>query len=91
MDKKSTKDQNTGRAFMDIVGSAHYSYAGKYLADFSLSASDSSLLKPGNRWGVFPSVGAGWVLSEENFIKARGSTSSRCVHHTVSPVVPTTP
>lgn len=70
MDKKSTKDQNTGRAFMDIVGSAHYSYAGKYLADFSLSGSDSSLLKPGNRWGVFPSVGAGWVLSEENFMKA---------------------
>lgn len=70
MDKKSTKDQNTGRAFMDIVGSAHYSYAGKYLADFSLSGSASSLLKPGNRWGVFPSVGAGWVLSEENFMKA---------------------
>ena len=70
MDKKSTKDQNTGRAFMDIVGSAHYSYAGKYLADFSLSGADSSLLKPGNRWGVFPSVGAGWVLSEENFMKA---------------------
>ena len=70
MDKKSTKDQNTGRAFMDIVGSAHYSYAGKYLADFSLSGADPSLLKPGNRWGVFPSVGAGWVLSEENFMKA---------------------
>lgn len=47
MDKKSTKDQNTGRAFMDIVGSAHYSYAGKYLADFSLSGADSSLLKLG--------------------------------------------
>lgn len=69
MDKKNTKDQNTGRAFMDIVGAAHYAYAGKYLADFSLSGSASSILKPGNRWGVFPSIGAGWIVSEEAFAK----------------------
>lgn len=69
MDKKNSKDQNTGRAFMDIVGSIHYAYDNRYLLDFTMSGSASSILAPGNRWGIFPAVGAGWVLSEENFMK----------------------
>lgn len=69
MDKKNSKDQNTGRAFMDIVGSIHYAYDNRYLLDFTMSGSASSILAPDNRWGIFPAVGAGWVLSEENFMK----------------------
>lgn len=69
MDKRNTKDQNSGRAYMDIIGSAHYSYNNRYLLDFSLNGSASSLLDPSNRWGIFPAVGAGWILSEEDFMK----------------------
>ena len=69
MDKTSSKGRNTGRAFMDVVGQAHYSYANRYLVDFSLSGSASSILDPDKRWGIFPALGAGWVLSEESFMK----------------------
>ena len=69
MDKTNSKDQNTGRAFMDVVGSAHYVYDNRYLLDFSLSGSASSILDPDDRWGIFPAVGAGWILSEESFLK----------------------
>lgn len=69
MYKKTAKDQNTGRAFMDVVGSAHYAYDQRYLVDFSLTGSASSILDPDNRWGVFPAIGLGWVLSEEEFLR----------------------
>lgn len=69
MDKTSVKGKNNGRAFMDVVGQAHYSYANRYLVDFSLSGSASSVLEPGKRWGIFPAVGAGWILSEEEIFK----------------------
>lgn len=69
MDKLSKKENNSGRAFMDVIGQAHYSYANRYLVDFSLSGSASSVLVPSDRWGVFPAIGAGWILSNEEFIK----------------------
>lgn len=69
MDKTKSKGRNNGRAFMDVIGQAHYAYNNRYLVDFSLSGSASSILDPDNRWGIFPAVGAGWVLSEEDFLK----------------------
>lgn len=69
MDKTKSKGRNTGRAFMDIIGQAHYTYNNRYLVDFSLSGSASSILDPDNRWGIFPAIGGGWILSEEDFIK----------------------
>lgn len=69
MDKNTVKDRNKSTAFMNVVAQAHYVYNSRYLLDVSLSGSASSVLEPGNRWGIFPSVGAGWVLSEEDFLK----------------------
>lgn len=69
MDKMMKRGQNSSRAFMDIVGQAHYAYKNRYLLDVSLSASASSVLNPDNRWGFFPSVGLGWILSNENAFK----------------------
>ena len=69
MDKTTSKGQNTSRAFMDIVGQVHYAYANRYMLDVSLSGSASSVLNPKDRWGIFPSVGAAWALSEEKFLK----------------------
>lgn len=69
MDKTKSKGRNTGRAFMDVMGQVHYSYNHRYLLDFSLSGSASSILDPDNRWGIFPAVGAGWILSKEDFMK----------------------
>ena len=51
-------------------GRLNYEYAGKYLLQASLraDAADSSVLPLATRWGYFPAVSAGWVLSNENFM-----------------------
>lgn len=70
MDKLTRRGQNKGRAFMDVAGQAHYTYKGRYLLDVAVSASAASVLDPDDRWGFFPSIGAGWVMSEEDVFKA---------------------
>lgn len=70
MDKIGSKDQNASRAFIDVVGQAHYAYDHRYVLDVSLSGSAASILEPGHRWGIFPSVGAAWVMSEEAAFKS---------------------
>ncbi len=68
MDKNTVNSQNASRSFMDVIGQVHYSYKDRYILDFSVSGSASSVLEPGRRWGVFPAAGAAWVLSEEPFM-----------------------
>ena len=48
---------------------AHYAYNKRYLADLALVYSGSSRLAPGTKWAFSPTFSAGWVLSEENFLK----------------------
>lgn len=69
MDKQTNKGANTSYAFMDVVAQGHYAYNNRYLLDIAMSGSAASILEPGHRWGLFPSIGAGWVLSEEDFLK----------------------
>lgn len=71
MDRMDRDGQNASRAYMDMVGQAHYSYKNRYLLDFALSGSASSVLEPNHRWGIFPSIGAGWILSEESWMKGK--------------------
>jgi TonB-linked SusC/RagA family outer membrane protein len=44
-----------------------YGYDSKYLLSLTMRADGSS--KYQEKWGYFPSVGLGWVLSQENFMK----------------------
>ena len=48
---------------------AHYAHKKRYLADLALMCSGSSRLAPGTKWAFAPTISAGWVLSEENFMK----------------------
>ena len=52
-------------------GRLNYDYAGKYLAQFSLraDAADLSVLPKEKRWGYFPAVSLGWVISNEKFME----------------------
>lgn len=45
----------------------HVSYAKKYMLDLSLVESGSSRLAPGTKWNFSPTVGLGWVISNEDF------------------------
>ncbi len=52
-----------------INGGASYSYNKRYFVDFSFSYDGSDEFAPGHRFGFFPAVSAGWLLSNEEFLK----------------------
>lgn len=52
-----------------VFGRVIYSYADRYLFQANVRHDGSSRFAKGYRWGTFPSFSAGWVLSEEKFMK----------------------
>jgi len=58
-------------ANMSYFGRVGYTYDNKYFfqANFRADAYDSSKLDPEHRWGYFPSVSAGWTISNEKWMK----------------------
>ncbi len=50
-----------------FVGAANYSYADRYLVDFSYRATGSSVYGSDNHWGGFWSAGAGWNIHKEKW------------------------
>jgi TonB-linked SusC/RagA family outer membrane protein len=52
-----------------------YNYQGKYLLTGAIRADGSSRFGSENRWGIFPSVSAGWVLSDEGFLNTSDKVS----------------
>lgn len=52
-----------------ILASANYAYDNRYLVDLSARRNASSVFGANNRWGTFWSVGLGWNLHHESFIK----------------------
>ena len=64
---------NSGNAseytYNSYFGRAIYNYDNRYLLQANLRRDGSSRFSQKYRWGTFPSVSAGWVLSEEEFMK----------------------
>ena len=68
---------------ISYFGRINYDYAEKYMLSLILRRDGSSNFAPGHRWGTFPSVSAGWVITNEpwmagvrnalSFLKLRGS------------------
>jgi TonB-linked SusC/RagA family outer membrane protein len=56
-------------ALTSYFGRVSYSYREKYMATAVLRADASSIFMQGHRWGYFPSISAGWVISEESFFQ----------------------
>ncbi|WP_091150209.1 TonB-dependent receptor [Mucilaginibacter pineti] len=50
------------------IGRLKYDYKSKYLFEATLRADASARFAPEKRWGYFPGVSAGWVLSREKFL-----------------------
>ncbi|MBE8714878.1 SusC/RagA family TonB-linked outer membrane protein [Sphingobacterium hungaricum] len=48
----------------------NYNYDSKYFLSASFRTDGSSRFGPDNKWGIFPSVSAGWTLSNEDFYDA---------------------
>lgn len=64
---------NSGTAsewtLFSLFGSTSYVFDDKYMVTANLRADASSRFSESNRWGYFPSISAGWKISDENFMK----------------------
>lgn len=49
------------------VGRATYNYDDRYFLDGNIAYTGSEKFAPGLRFGTFPSIGGGWVVSNEEF------------------------
>ena len=70
----------TGWATQSIFGRINYNFNEKFLLEFAVRNDGSSRFSEGNKWGVFPSLSAGYILFDENnnqgiidFLKFRAS------------------
>ena len=59
-------------AAASVYGRATYAYDSRYLAEVNLRYDGSSRFHSRSRWGLFPSISAGWRISEEDFMKGSG-------------------
>ncbi|WP_346238366.1 TonB-dependent receptor [Niabella insulamsoli] len=77
-DQKNAAVPNKFQGYSFKIG---YDYLQKYLMDFNLGYNGSDRFKSGERYGLFPALGLGWNISNENFfhvnainlLKLRGS------------------
>jgi len=56
-------------ALMSYFASGTYGYKNKYFVTSTLRADASSRFGPNNKWGYFPSVSGGWIISKESFME----------------------
>lgn len=58
---------------MSYFGRVNYNFNEKYMLSAIMRADGNSKFAPGKRWGYFPSVSAGWVISNEKFMAKTAS------------------
>jgi TonB-linked SusC/RagA family outer membrane protein len=73
----ATSGKNIGGSVGDVrreslIGRVSYSYDSRYLISASIRRDGSSIFGTGYHYGVFPSVSAGWVTSNEKFYSSSG-------------------
>jgi TonB-linked SusC/RagA family outer membrane protein len=70
----SSKINNSGSkeswAIQSYLGRVNYDYKSRYLLSASIRVDQTSRIAKNNRTGVFPGASAGWVISEEDFMKS---------------------
>lgn len=57
-------------AMRSYFGRINYVYKGRYLFETNVRRDGTSRFSPENRWGTFPSLSAGWRISEEAFMES---------------------
>ena len=55
--------------FQGLAARGTYSFDDKYMAEVNLGYNGSETFSTGNRFGLFPSLGFGWIMSKENFFE----------------------
>lgn len=57
------------RGYVGLVGRVTYDYDNKYLIEGNVGYNGSENFASGHRYGLFPAVSGGWVLTQEEFLK----------------------
>ena len=73
--KTDGSSSETNFRFLSYFARANYRLKDRYLLGLSARVDGSSRFGKNSRYGFFPSVSAGWVLSEENFLKNNSKVS----------------
>lgn len=68
---RNVVDEGDLSTIASYFGRVNYSFKNRYLLNASLRADGSSKFFGNNRWGYFPSIGVGWVISDEAFLKGQ--------------------
>lgn len=71
----SSSTELVGRPFeqemlQSFFGRINYNYQEKYMATLIMRTDGSSTFARGHRWGFFPSISAGWVMTSEPFMES---------------------
>lgn len=67
--KSALNYYNPNDVLLSFFGRVNYDYRHKYSIGASLRADGSSKFAAGNRWGFFPSAGASWTVTNEDWMK----------------------
>lgn len=65
---QGTYNLKTQIGLLSYLGRLLYDYKNKYLFSASIRADGSSYFARGHKWGYFPAVSLGWVVTEEKFM-----------------------
>lgn len=69
----SGTDSPGNGSIASFFGRVNWNYKEKYMATVTVRGDGSSNFARGNRWGVFPSVSAGWTVTSEKFMEKTAS------------------
>lgn len=70
---KRGNSQASEWSLMSFLTRVQYDYLGRYLLSAAFRTDGASRFGANNKWGAFPSVSAGWRISEENFMQPTSS------------------
>ena len=66
---------NSANVLVSYFARANYTFASKYILGASARIDGSSRFGANRRYGTFPAVSAGWLISEEDFLKNNATLS----------------
>ena len=65
----STVSEKTPNRLASVFGRLAYNYDDRYLLSGSLRYDGGSIFGGESKWGIFPAISGGWVISNESFFK----------------------
>jgi TonB-linked SusC/RagA family outer membrane protein len=61
-----------GGYLMGLFGRANYKFKDRYILNASIRRDGHSVLSKDNRWATFTALGAGWIITDEEFFNVKG-------------------